>query len=531
MRTVIFGADGLAFRIIHPLLERGELPNFRKLQEQGCEATLESKYPPLTPPAWTSLSTGLKPARHGVYDFWTYEEGQEAGSARKASVQTHRKGGKAIWNILSEFGKQVLVLNVPITYPPEPVNGIMVSGYLTPSTEVEFTYPAAFKEELFRVVPDYKIDIKLREIFMGKVETRVDRLVDATLAMTASRIQLMTYLLKEKSWDFCYVVFVGPDRLQHSLWDEIVGFDPKTSEYYRMLDSALGLVLAQLKPEDNLFVVSDHGFQGISRSFDINEYLYGKGFLKLHSTSQREKASRLASLKHTLKGVGLLSLVQKGKRKLKSAGIIKKGSGGVYKPTLTDIDWAHTLAYVPSMSGYGGGYADIFLDANLEAGRIQELCDDLKRQVDPVTGQSLIEAIYTTEVYGKGPYAPTEQHLILLPTDGITFNMSLGHTRLWDDVFTGRDTKKRRGSHQKDGVLYAYGANLKQGFKAPNAEVCDLVPTVLQSMGLPLPCEFDGRVLEALFVEDDCKHRPLTEAEHAPESGLARRKLKKLLEV
>ena len=154
MRTVIFGADGLAFRIIHPLIERGDMPNFKKLREQGCEAVLESKYPPLTPPAWTSLSTGLKPARHGVYDFWTYEEQPEKGKAPKAHVQSQRKGGKAIWNILSEYGKQVLVINVPVTYPPETINGYMVSGYLTPGEDTDFTYPATFKEELFRVVPD-----------------------------------------------------------------------------------------------------------------------------------------------------------------------------------------------------------------------------------------------------------------------------------------------------------------------------------------------------------------------------------------
>src|SRR5437899_10264952 len=112
MRTIIFGVDGLTFRVLHPLIERGDLPNFQKLSQEGCEAILESKYPPLTPPAWTSLSTGLKPARHGVYDFWTYaDEQQGTRAARSTRVQTKRKGGKAIWNILSEFGKRVLVIN------------------------------------------------------------------------------------------------------------------------------------------------------------------------------------------------------------------------------------------------------------------------------------------------------------------------------------------------------------------------------------------------------------------------------------
>src|SRR5438045_6925867 len=161
MRSVIFGVDVLTFRIINPLIERGELPNFKKLRDEGCEAILESKYPPLTPPAWTSLSTGLKPARHGVYDYWIYADEAKKGVTRSVHVQTQRRAEKAIWNILSEYGKQVLVINVPATYPPETINGIMVSGYLTPSTDVDFTYPASFKDEVFQFVPNYQIDLEV----------------------------------------------------------------------------------------------------------------------------------------------------------------------------------------------------------------------------------------------------------------------------------------------------------------------------------------------------------------------------------
>src|SRR5258706_11253763 len=227
MRTVIFGIDGLTFRVIHPLIERGELPNFQKVAQEGCEAILHSKFPPLTPPAWTSLSTGLKPARHGVFDFWTYDEQQEKGQARKAHVLTRRRGEKAIWNILSEYGKQVLVINVPATYPPEAVNGIMVSGYMTPGADMDFTYPATFKEELFRVVPEYIID--LGNIYERlKISGKVGPLVDTILHMTEDRIKLIMYMLKEKPWDFCYLAFIGADRLQHPLWEEVIALDART---------------------------------------------------------------------------------------------------------------------------------------------------------------------------------------------------------------------------------------------------------------------------------------------------------------
>jgi predicted AlkP superfamily phosphohydrolase/phosphomutase len=524
VRSVIFGVDGLTFRVLHPLIERGELPNFKKLSQEGCEAVLESKYPPLTPPAWTSLSTGLKPARHGVFDFWVYDEQQEVGKPREAHVLTRRRGGKAIWNILSEYGKRVLVINVPATYPPEPVNGIMVSGYMTPSTDVDFTYPPSFKEELFQIAPNYQIDLETNAYERLKTIGKVEPLADAILRMTEERIKLMMHMMKEKPWDFCYLAFIGADRLQHPLWEEVSALHPGTNDYFKMIDDALGQVFALLGPGDRLFVVSDHGFGGHNTYFDINEYLYSKGLLTPGASfeSSRRKSSRATRVRQVVSRLGLRSLARKVKRSLKTLGmwVPPNFEAGLDRPALSDIDWKRTLAFVPSFSGFPSGYADIFLNPDMKEEQIAELRADLMRQVDPKDGKPLIDAIYSTEVYGEGPFAPREPHLLLLPGDLITFRVELGNQRLWEDL------GKSFGSHHKDGVLYAYGDSFKRGFKAPNAEIYDLVPTLLHSMNLPLPHGFDGRVLDELFVE-----RAQEGPEQSAEDGLARRKLKKLLEV
>ena len=156
MRIFLFGVDGLTFRLLQPMMDRGLLPNFQRLRSHGVEGILRSTTPPVTPPAWMSISTGLSPARHGVYDFWKYEQTEKGP---RAHVMTHREGGRAIWNVLSEWGKQVVVANIPITYPPEPVNGIMLSGYMAPDMQAGVSYPPAFKEELQRAVPGYQIDL------------------------------------------------------------------------------------------------------------------------------------------------------------------------------------------------------------------------------------------------------------------------------------------------------------------------------------------------------------------------------------
>src|SRR5258708_13486247 len=109
----------------------------------------------------------------------------------------------------------------------------MISGYMTPSANTDFTYPAAFKEELYRVVPGYKIDINMREVFTGKVEERTQLLIDASIAMTQQRMKLVTYFLEEKHWDFCYVAFTVPDRRQHPLWDEVQALAPRSHQNSR----------------------------------------------------------------------------------------------------------------------------------------------------------------------------------------------------------------------------------------------------------------------------------------------------------
>lgn len=524
MRTVIFGVDGLTFRVLHPLIERGELPHFQRLSQEGYEAVLESQYPPLTPPAWISLFTGLKPARHGVYDYWSYEERGD-GLPPAVSVNTRRRGGKAIWNILSEYGKRVLIVNVPMTYPPEPVNGVMISGYLTPEGCDNYTYPLNFKEEVQRIAPGYTIDLDLHSIFNGKPHEENTRLINATLHMTKLRIKLLEQLLREQPWDFCYIVFVGADRLQHPLWEDIIALDSLAIEYYRLLDVCLGLIVEQLEPEDCLFVVSDHGFQGVDRCFDINEYLYSKNMLALDPACQRARslARHVNGLKQMLRQTHLFPLAQKMKVTLRDAGMLRDTLPDISQPLPIGIDWARTLACVPSYSSFPGGYADIFLHPELDRELITALCEDLRKQVDPVTHRPLLAAIFSEEVFGAGHFARKEPHLLLLPSDGITFNTRLGNQRFWDNAYMANFSGKRCGVHHKDGVLYACGGGIKRGAKGLVAQIYDIVPTVLRAMDVVAPYTFDGRVLDELFIESG-SGSSIRDAKE----GIVQRKLKQI---
>jgi predicted AlkP superfamily phosphohydrolase/phosphomutase len=504
MRVLVFGVDGLAFRVLQPMMQAGYLPNFQALARDGVEAILESKYPPLTPPAWMSLVTGLKPAKHGTYDFWEYnEEGKDR-------LVSRRKGGKAIWNLLSEQGKKVIVVNVPQTYPPDPVNGIMVSG-IPGSVQGNFTFPKAFREELLAHVPDYRIDGDFIGVRQGKVTP-----AQGSVRLIEKRIELMHYLLEEKDWDFAFITFCAADYLQHVLWEDIMRLEPQVMRYYHLLDEALGYARASLGADGTLFVVSDHGFQGARVKFAINEYLFRKKWLHSYRHVNRSGESIRMMGKQVLNQLGLL---EQG-RKLKARYSSYRTDKPLLKQTayLTRQEQVEAGVSMASFSCMAGGFADLCISQPLSTDAMAQLRGELLELTDPTNGQKLVQALYGTEVFGQGPYQPQEEHLLLLPAEGYTFSPVLGRPLIWERE------KHLFGTHQKDGVLYACGPTIKSGEKGTPVEIYDLVPTVLQVMGLPQPDDLDGHVMEELFITS----QPARLTENRPDS-VVNRKLKMLM--
>ncbi len=509
MRVFLFGVDGLTFRILHPMMERGLLPNFQRLHNEGVEGILKSTTPPVTPPAWTSISTGLSPSKHGIYDFWEYEQTENGPVAH---VMTHRKGGKAIWNTLSDWGKQVIVANVPMTYPPEPVNGIMLSGLMAPEMQANVTFPTALKEELLAAVPNYHIDIN-PAVSCGQMG---DVFVDV-LQMTRERNAMLSLLLK-KPWDFFFLVYTGADRIQHLRWDEIMDFHPMAVEYYQMVDEGLGMVLDELGPEDMLMIVSDHGFQGASRKFYLQEYLYRNGWLQMQG-SNRRRARLFGMVRSVARALNIQRPARQLFRWLRRKQIETLANEN-HPAILPKIDWSKSRAWVQSTSGELAGYADIFFHDSVTEEEIEELTNALKAIRDPKNGQPLVMEAHREDAFGKGPFAPQQRHLVILSGENTSMYTQLGRTDLWETRGRGGDVSS--GVHYPDGILYLYGAGVKRGVNIAPTHIYNVVPTILTAMGVPLPDDLDGKPMEEPFEQ------PLSIGAGAEGSGLVMKKLKKL---
>lgn len=427
---------------------------------------------------------------------------------------THRKGGKAIWNILSEWEKRVIVANVPLTFPPEPVNGIMLSGYMAPDMKANVTYPANFKEKLLEVVPEYQIDLN-PAISCGQVGD----LTAEVLKMTRERITMQRLLLKEP-WDFFFLAHMGADRIQHMRWDEIVQWNTREVEYYQLLDESLGIALDALEPEDILMVVSDHGFQGARRKFYIQEYLYRCGLLKMRDEDARRKAELSGYLRALIRNLKLQKIARRVFRHLRRKGIMELEKEH-HPARLPDLDWKKTHAWIPSSSGALAGYADIFFDETVPDEQIDALLADLLTLRDPENGQLLVTEAHREDAYGNGPFAPKERHLIIQTGENTTLPVELARTSLWETRGTnGRGVSS--GVHHPEGVLYLYGAGVKKGVKLEQTHVYDVVPTLLSRMEVPLPDELAGKVMEEPFEQ------PSSTPANFENTKRVMRKLKKL---
>ena len=281
-RLAIIGLD-----CVPPELAFGRLAErmpFLSLLRQNCLwGPLRSTDPPITVPAWTCLTTGLDPGALGLYGFRnrrSYNYGPPpVADADAVSVPR-------LWDLAGKAGLRSVVLGVPQTYPPRPLNGLMVAGFLSPDTSARFTFPAALKDRLEVLAGGpYRIDVRG---FRGKEPSA---LIGDIRLMTDRRFNLARSLLSQEAWDFFMMVEMGPDRLHHGFWHF---FDPEhplhdpgnphreaIPDYYAMLDKHLGKVWELLPAETLLLVVSDHGAQPLKGSFAINEWLVEKGWLRL----------------------------------------------------------------------------------------------------------------------------------------------------------------------------------------------------------------------------------------------------------
>ena len=496
-KVLVLGLDGATFDILHPLAEAGKLPNLARLMEEGAWGVLDSTMPPVTIPAWISMMTGLNPGKLGLFDLLKREGyGIEPNGYCFANHAP-------IWKILNSYGIRTGVINIPGTYPPEEVDGFMVTGMLTPSKESSFSFPSKLQTELGESGLDYEIDLPSWQYFDPEAFFK------DSLKVTEKRGKAAEYLMNNIPCDFTMVVFTSLDRIHHLIWDrtELV------EAYWEELDRVLGRLLEAVGEETTVFVVSDHGFGPLERTFFVNEWLRNNGFLKAkRKINERaivklgriaERLYRFLGEKELLKPVaGFLSAVM-GLERLQRYTFSYLSNARLEGR----VNWKKTKAF---SSVHTPHFGQIYLNTESEMpeGCVQEdekdelisaLMEKLKDLKDPKTGVPVNVDVYNSRDIYKGPHLEKAPEIVFMLDGGrCEIDAKVGEERLFVD---GAPLTGWKGTHTRDGIFIARGPRVKPGVNVEKASILDVAPTLLHSFGIPILDEMDGRVLDEIFED------------------------------
>ena len=271
-RVLVLGLDGVPYSLLRQLLEAGELPNLAQLCRRGGLREIDSVAPPVSSVAWASFMTGRNPGGHGIFGFIDRRPNPfQLFLPNAADLRA-----ETIWERLSRLGRRVLVMNLPSTYPPRPINGVLISGFEAPDLK-KATFPAELGAEL--EADGYRLDVDPRagrespDAFLEDLEATFD-----------SQSRALLRLLEQEPWDLVLAHVMGTDRLHHFLWAQWEARDPRYAprflEFYRGVDELVGKLVARWPEEAGLMILSDHGFCGVKREVYLNSWLEREGYLE-----------------------------------------------------------------------------------------------------------------------------------------------------------------------------------------------------------------------------------------------------------
>ena len=450
MRVLCLGLDGADYDLVRDLLAQGKLPTLSRLSREGAFGPLRSTVPPLTPVAWSSFLTGLNPGSHGIFGF-------SANPHRAASrlESAANRAGVPLWRFLGRAGIRSAFITIPFTYPPEPMAGVLVTGWGGPQRPE--ILPAIARDRIFAAHPDLVTAQsptgwwKELDAFTRKLIGHVEEVAD---------VCLLAMELEPELGLLC-VDFMSSDIAGHLTWHRLDPTHPAHDEpgdelvrVYEAVDRACGELIEQAMwlygEEPTVVVLSDHGMKPTHWLFRTNRWLEEAGYLRYRPVSSTRSRRR-----HTRD-----------------------------EPPRAEIDFDRTRAY---SVGYGG---QIYLAAGAgeaDAGLLAELAAALAGIAHPETREPVFEVRTKHELY-RGPLLDRAPELFLLPRDERVHADS--SRQLWREPFQRHERLVVRGStnysgqHALTGILAAAGPGIRRGEIPGGTEIASVPATLLALLGL-----------------------------------------------
>jgi predicted AlkP superfamily phosphohydrolase/phosphomutase len=448
-KVFLFGIDGAPPELIFDKW-LNDLPNIKRLIEQGTYAKMNSTIPPSTIVAWNAMISGKDTSDIGVYSYTKKKENGELRLVNSSDLKC-----KLLHDILGEKDKKSIMLYVPLSYPVKRINGCMVSGFLTPRVNDKCAYPDSIIKKLECLKnPDSFFDVTVG--LAGHKELDVETLLKKTYEMTDMQIEILKDLIVNEEWDFFMSVMIGSDRLQHMLWrhfDEthkrfIEGSEHKDAlkNYYIYLDKRLGEILELIDDNTVVIVASDHGMIKQEGKININNWLIEQGYLVLKEDIDLSEKKRFST---------------------------------------KFVDMEKTVAY-------GGGAYNARININKKnAGEnynkiLNEITEKLK-QIPDDKGNKLDTKVYKTEeIYGDNSDPECPDLMIYFDDLRWASNPDLGQEGLYSwKTAIGADS----AGHSRQGCFIINGKGISKKGRIDDIDIQQVAPTILKIMNVSIPSD------------------------------------------
>jgi predicted AlkP superfamily phosphohydrolase/phosphomutase len=418
-------------------MKSGDLPNLARVFERGTSVEMNSSLPDVSAVAWTSVNTGMNPAKHGIYGFVDRKPGTTAMEVMTAS---HVRA-KTIWQLASDAGRRAVAINVPLSYPPQTINGVVISDFLAPALD-KAVYPTTLLPVLQEL--GYRIDTD-----PWAARQSLDAFVDDFRVTAGKRAEAVLHLMDSEAWEFFMVVFMETDRLQHFMWQYMESGDPtyapKFMDAYRQIDEIAGRIIGRLRDDDELIIMSDHGFTTLLKEVYLNVWLEQQGYLQFEEGNVKGLESMTARTRAYSLDPGRVYVNLQG----------REPSGTVLPDDLNEV--------------------------------LTELEGKLRDLRDPETGKPIVKDVFRADDIYHGPLRGRAPDVLVMPHDGYDIKGSFDSSEL-----TGRG--KLVGMHKYDNAtLFVRNRKLT----VEHASVHDVLPTACKLLQMDCPKNVDGRVVIA----------------------------------
>jgi len=494
-KVAILALDGVGWDLLDKLIERGDMPNLKKMIGQGVKTCLHSVTPPSSGPIWTSFSTGKYPNNHGCYDFLL--PGKDLNTFHPISSRSIQ--GKTFYELLEEKNLNSIIINLPNSYPPK-LNldkSIQITCIMTQGDN--FIFPLNLKYKIpilkeYKLLPDPTFNLK------GDKKKELE----STIEVADTRFKCAKELFKLK-WNFFFFMFSETDWMQHSVYDKLLaGEDEIAVKLFRNIDNYIGWFMKNLPKDCSFILMSDHGFQTYNGIFFVNKWLENEGFLKTKNVPLAEGAiptrtqqARIEKEKQMKKSFYMSPLI----RKILYSKALYRAARFFYRKFAfrflafkfkVSPDFEKTKVISPPGTDPMFLYVNDFRFQNPvvktraeKEKLISNVIFQLKNLRDKNGELVLNDVKRVSEVY-KGAIPEKAPDIIL----------DMNKYMVQHEFFAPKILNEEiQHSHSPRAVFICYGRDIKKG-DIPEVSMVDIAPTILNLFNLKVPKDMEGKIFD-----------------------------------